>query len=86
MTTKVVKGKTPYELLYGKAPIYDHLITFGYLCFMATPNKEEINSSLEANLVYSWATPLEKAYKVMDLESHKFHVSKDVVFQERVHK
>ena len=36
MPTKVLKGKTPFEVLFGKAPSYDHLRVFGSLCFMTT--------------------------------------------------
>ena len=36
MPTKVLAGKTPYELLHGTAPSYDYLRAFGCLCFMST--------------------------------------------------
>jgi len=36
MPSKFLGGKTPFELLYGKAPCYDYLRTFGCLCFVST--------------------------------------------------
>ena len=36
LPTKVLRGKTPYEVLHGTAPIYSHVRVFGCLCFMAT--------------------------------------------------
>jgi len=39
MLTKLLKGKTPYELFYGSSPSYDHLRVFGCLCFVTT-NKQ----------------------------------------------
>ena len=39
MPTKLLKGKTPYELLHGSVPAYDHLRVFGCLCYVVT-NKQ----------------------------------------------
>ena len=36
LPTKVLKGKTPYEVLHGSAPTSNHLRVFGCLCFVAT--------------------------------------------------
>lgn len=32
-TPSVLNGKTPYSILYGKEPTYDHLCTLGRLCY-----------------------------------------------------
>jgi len=36
MPTKILKGKTPYEVLHGSPPAYNHLKVFGCLCFVST--------------------------------------------------
>ena len=34
----LLDGKTPYEILYGQAPSYKHIRTFGYLCYAHDQN------------------------------------------------
>jgi len=36
LPTKILKGKTPYEILHGTPPNYIHLRVFGCLCFVTT--------------------------------------------------
>ena len=85
MPTRVLGGKTPYELLYGNQPSYDHLRTFGCLCYMSTlkhgRDKFQPRAKPCGFMGYSFG---KKAYKVMDLETHTFYVSRDVVFHEDI--
>jgi len=39
MPTKLLQGRTPFELLHGTLPNYDYSRVFGCLCFMSTLKK-----------------------------------------------
>jgi len=85
MPTKVLGGRTPYEVLNGKPPCYDHLRAFGCLCYMSTLKHGRDKFQLRAKPCVFMGYPFgKKAYKVMDLETHIFHVSRDVVFHEAI--
>jgi len=84
MPTRVLGGKTPYELLYGSSPTYDHLRTFGCLCMSTLKQGRDKFQPRAKSCVFMGYLFGKKAYKVMDLETHEFHVSRDVVFHEEV--
>ena len=85
MPTKVLKGKTPYELLHGQPPSFDHLRSFGCLCYMGTPKQGRDKFHPRAKPCVFLGYPFgKKAYKVVDLESQKIHIFRDVIFHERV--
>ena len=85
LPTKVLKGKTPYEVLHGSAPTYNHLRVFGCLGFVATYKQGRDKFQPRARTCVFLGYPLgQKGYKVMDLETHKVYVSRDVVFHEHI--
>jgi len=85
MRTKLLKGITPFEVLYGTLPNYDLLRVFGCLCFMSTLKQGRDKFQPRAETCVFLGYPFgQKGYKVLDLETHKFNVSKDVIFHERV--
>ena len=84
MPTKLLKGKMPYEMLHDTPPSYSHLKVFGCLGFMTIAKQGRDKFQPRAKACVFMGYPFgQKGYKVMDLETNKFHVSRDVIFHER---
>lgn len=74
--TKILKFKTPYDILFGKRSSYHHLRVFGYLCFASTltqgRTKLDPRSTPYAFLGYTYG---KKGYKLFDLKNKFFFVN-----------
>lgn len=74
---------TPHHLWHGKAPNLSHVRVFGAQCWYVVPNKKvkklDARCKEAVMMGYSWQS---KGYKLWDLESNKFVVSRDVKFME----
>lgn len=83
--SSVLKGKTPYEMLFGVAPQNENLRTFGCLCYAhhidRTKDKFGARSRACVFLGYPFGT---KGWLVYDMDSGEIFVSRDVVFSESV--
>jgi hypothetical protein len=83
---KVLREKTPYEMLNGRKPDLKHLKVFGCDAFILLPETQR--SKLDAKSVkgifvgYGEADGV-KGYKVYDPELSKVVVSRDVIFNEK---
>jgi len=85
LPTLLLQNKSPFEVLYKKVPSYDHLRVFGCLCYMSTTKQGRDKLQPRALPCVFLGYPFgKKAYKVMDLNSHKIHISRDVIFHETV--
>ena len=85
LPTKLLQGKSLYELLYQRKPFYSHLKNFGCLCFPTTlkthKDKFEPRAVPHIFIGYPFNT---KGYKVLNLATKRIHMSRDVLFYEAV--
>ncbi|CAM8990520.1 unnamed protein product [Rhodiola kirilowii] len=79
----LLKGKTPYQILFDSAPSYEHLRVFGCLCFTTTisSGKRKFDSRADACIFVGYPHG-QKVYKLFNLKPHAYLVSRDVIFQE----
>ncbi|GJR23270.1 histone-lysine N-methyltransferase family member SUVH9-like protein [Tanacetum coccineum] len=82
---KILDWKSPYESLYGKPPIYDHLRVIGFLCYAANvkPHKDKFeNRGVKCVLI---GYPVnQKGYKLYNWETKNVFLRRDMVFEEQV--
>ena len=56
----ILNGKTPYEMLHGKPPLFNHLRVFGCLCYAHNQKGKRDKLVVEAKSVYLLGIPVEK--------------------------
>ena len=83
-SSKVLKGLSPFHVLFGQKPNYEHLRVFGSLCYASTlkvgRDKFQARSVPCIFLGYPFG---QKAYKLLNLETQQIFTSRDVVFHEQ---
>jgi len=83
LPTTTVKGRSPFEVLFGNRPSYDHLRIFGCACFPALApfgrGKLDFKSIECVFLGYSQHY---KGYQCLDPLSGKIYLSRHVLFDE----
>lgn len=82
LPTSVLQGKSPHELLYGTKPQLDHLRVFCCLCFVSILPRSDKFAPRAKKVVFMGYADTQKGYRVQDLESNSFFVSRDVTFME----
>jgi hypothetical protein len=79
----ILNGKTPYEMLHGQPPDYEHLKVFGSLCYAYNQGRKgDKFASRSRKCVFVGFSYGQKGWKVYDLEREVFFVSRDVDFVE----
>jgi len=82
-STIVLKGKSPYELLYGTPPTLNHLRVLGCLCYAHNQHHGGDKFASRSRKCIFMGYPYgKKAWRLYDIESKTFFVSRDVVFYE----
>ncbi|XP_061367913.1 uncharacterized protein LOC133310934 [Gastrolobium bilobum] len=83
--SKILSGRTPHDLLYGVVPKYEHLKTFGCLCFAnVRPKPADKFASRSHKCLFVGYPVDQKGWRVYDLESNDFFVCRDVKFYEDI--
>lgn len=85
MPSSVLSNISPYEKLYETSPTYDHLKSFGCLCFATSPkvgrDKFQSRSLYCVFLGYPCG---KKGYKLLSLSTFSIIFSRDVVIYEHI--
>ncbi|XP_075104151.1 uncharacterized protein LOC142178470 [Nicotiana tabacum] len=81
----VLNNISPFEKLYGHSPSYDHLRSFGYLCFATSPkhSRDKFQSRAIPSIFLGYPCG-KKGYKLLNMSSQSIFYSRYVVFYEYV--
>ena len=83
--TKLLKDKSPYEVLFGAKLVYDLLRVFGSLCHVHRRDRNKDKFGARSRRCVFVGYPFgKKAWRVYDIEKNEFLVSRDVTFVENV--
>jgi hypothetical protein len=78
-----INMKSPHELMFDEKPSVKHLKVFGCTCFVHVPDEKRTKLDAKARkCVFIGYDQRKKGWKCMDPTTHKFIVSRDVVFDE----
>ncbi|KAJ3673974.1 hypothetical protein LUZ60_005966 [Juncus effusus] len=78
-----ITHESPHELMFDEKPCVKHLKVFGCTCFVHVPDEKRTNLDAKARkCVFIGYDHRKKGCKCMDPTTHKFIVSRDVVFDE----
>lgn len=83
LATRSLDGKTPYEVLRSRKPNVSHLKVFGCVCFARTetPGRKKLDDR-SRKLVHLGTEPGTKAYRLLDPDTKRIIISRDVHFTE----
>ncbi|XP_070054809.1 uncharacterized protein [Nicotiana tomentosiformis] len=82
LPTRVLDGKSPYEMLHGKPLKIEHLRVFGCICYASILPKGDKLSPRARRTVLIGYSETQKGYMLFNLDSKTFLVSRDVSFRE----
>ncbi|GER50180.1 glutamyl-tRNA(Gln) amidotransferase subunit A [Striga asiatica] len=79
---EVIGGQTPYEILYGSAPLLSHLRVFGCLCYAHNQDRNGDKFTTRSRRCVFVGYPFgKKGWSLYDLDRQIFFVSRDVEFR-----
>jgi hypothetical protein len=78
-----INMKSPYELMFEEKPSVKHFKVFGSICYVHVPDAKRTKLDAKAQkCIFIGYDERKKGWECMDPETHKFCVSRDVVFDE----
>ena len=81
--TAALKDKTPYEIWRGRVPCLSHLRVFGCTAMIHVPKQKRLKLDPKAReCIFIGYSETCKGYKMLDKETRKVVMSRDVVFYE----
>ena len=84
MPLTILNKKTPFEMLYSKAPSYEMLKSFGRVAYASTLKRERSKLDPRARpCIFIGYAHSKKGYKLYDLNARMVFVSKNVQFHEK---
>ncbi|KAL5841854.1 hypothetical protein ACOSQ3_012457 [Xanthoceras sorbifolium] len=84
LPSPLLSNKTPFEMLYSRPPSLDHLKVFGCLCYATVVHPiKKFEPRAKCCIFVGYPTG-QKGYKLYDMETKKFFVSRDVKFHETI--
>lgn len=84
LPSTILNEKYPYEIFHGKPLSFDHIKSLGCLNYATKPDFHDKFTSKSILVVFMGDAPIQKGYKVYDIEVKMFLVISDVVFKEKV--
>ncbi|KAL0431178.1 UNVERIFIED_CONTAM: hypothetical protein Sradi_0743800 [Sesamum radiatum] len=83
MTLSPINMRTPYAMIFGEKPNMKYSKIFGSICYVHVQESRRSKLDLKARkCIFIGCNETKNGWKYMDLETHKFTVSQDVVFDE----
>ncbi|XP_019229937.1 PREDICTED: uncharacterized protein LOC109210912 [Nicotiana attenuata] len=80
----VLSGKSSFQLMYGRAPSLQHLRVIGRLCFAKVLVGGDKLGARAIGAVHMGYSSSQKGYKLYNLLTNSFFVSRDVKFMENI--
>lgn len=85
LPTPILKGMTPYEVLFNKPLPYNHLKVFGSLCFASTSAHSRHKMTPRSRKCVFIGYPANvKGFLLFDLDTKATSISRDISFHEEV--
>ncbi|XP_035842144.1 uncharacterized protein LOC118488849 [Helianthus annuus] len=85
LSSSVLNGKSPYELVFNFKPSLSHLRNFGCLCFSTILNEPDKFAYHADKCILIGYSNVKKGYKLWSLDERKVFYSRDVKFYEHVY-